>query len=73
MPLIKVVSQLFGSLFEPLLKELEFFVSMKKLHKRKFSRLVELCIFIWKFMLMCSLIVAPVLTTGMIHKIDVTV
>jgi len=45
---------------------------MKKLHKRQISRLVELGIFIRKFMLMCSVIVAQVLTTGMIHKFDVT-
>jgi len=31
MTLINVFSQLFGSLFETLLKELEFFVSIKKI------------------------------------------
>jgi len=74
-PTINVLNQVFGSLFETLslLKELESFVSIKKLHKRQFSRLVELAIFIRKFMLLCSLILAPVLTTGMIHKIDATV
>jgi len=65
MPQIHVFNQLFGSLFESLLKELEFFVSMKKLHKRQFSLLVELGIFIPNFMLLCSIIVAPVLATGM--------
>ena len=53
MPPINVFNQLFGSLFETLLKELEFFVSMKKLRKRQFSMLVELGIFIRKFVILC--------------------
>jgi hypothetical protein len=64
MPPIHVSNQLFGPLFETLLKELDFFVSIKKLHKRQFSLLVELGIFIPNFILLCCAIIAPVLTTG---------
>jgi len=54
MPPINVFNQLFGSLFETLLKELEFFVTMKKLRKRQFSLLVELGIFIRKIVTVLS-------------------
>jgi hypothetical protein len=68
MPTIHVFNRLCGSLFETFLKELEFFVSMKKLHKRQFSLLVELDIFIPNFMSLCSVTLAPVFITGMIHN-----
>jgi hypothetical protein len=43
---INVFNQLFGSLFETVLKEFKFYVWMKKLRKRQFSRFMGLGIFI---------------------------